>query len=175
MSEFVTGFDTAAGVKKYDYEALGNLPQVPPAGYVQYEVGISTEGELDAATTTAFANVADGKIGYARFSLSSALSIPGGVWFVTICRSNDSYGYISAVRYGIGECRRYFTNGVWSEWEMDTPAMNPGSEYRTTERYKGVAVYKKVDNDGNILWRGENETSWHLLASAGAIAAATVE
>lgn len=59
---------------------------------------------------------------------------------------------------------------VNSETEWVNPPMISGMEYRTTERYKGVAVYKKVDNDGNILWCGENETSWHLLTSAGVFA-----
>ena len=66
-------------------------------------------------------------------------------------------------------------DGVWSEWEYENPPMTVGVEYRTTERYKGKAVYKKVDENGNILWRGENETAWHLLSSADYVATATVE
>ena len=63
----------------------------------------------------------------------------------------------------------------WGEWEWENPPMEPGWAYRTTKRYKGNAVYEKVDETGNILWRAENETAWHLLASAEHIATATVE
>lgn len=66
-------------------------------------------------------------------------------------------------------------NGVWKDWEFENPPMVPGEEYRTTKRYKGVSVYEKVDTNGNIIWRAENETTWHLLASSGSIANATVE
>lgn len=64
---------------------------------------------------------------------------------------------------------------VNGETEWINPPMKRGVEYRTTKHYKGVSVYEKVDESGNILWRAENETAWHLLASAEYIAAATVE
>lgn len=32
MSEYITGFETAEGVKQYDYNALGNLPKIPDVG-----------------------------------------------------------------------------------------------------------------------------------------------
>ena len=59
--------------------------------------------------------------------------------------------------------------------EWVNPPLVVGVEYRTTKRYNGVAVYEKVDANGNVLWRSENESTWHLLASAEHIAAATVE
>lgn len=72
--------------------------------------------------------------------------------------------------------QRYTTNGgsTWKE-EWSNPPLLQGVEYRTTKRYKGSAVYEKVDANGNILWRAENETTWHLLASSSSIANATVE
>ena len=71
--------------------------------------------------------------------------------------------------------RRYCHQNVWYEWEVENPPMDVGREYRTTERYKGAAVYKKVDAAGNILWRTENETSWRVLISASNVAPASVE
>ena len=72
--------------------------------------------------------------------------------------------------------QRYTTNGgsTWKE-EWSNPPLLQGVEYRTTKRYKGSAVYEKVDANGNILWRAENETTWHLLASSSSVANATVE
>ena len=246
-----------------------------PAGYVQYDVGVGSEEELNAAVANAYAAVADGKIGFAKISLRVALSIPGGVWFVTIYRASDVNGYISAVRYGTGEYIRYLNNGTWGEWidnrpsafassgygygelpaaytfsndndgsafetamtalldqmergearqiriydypafsaqawlatiwkhddyavisaatysgyratkirvagvwkpwEWENPPMYVGTEYRTTERYDGAVVYKKVDTNGDVLWRTEGDNRWRLLAAASYVATATVE
>ena len=63
----------------------------------------------------------------------------------------------------------------WTEWEHINPLLLEGVEYRTTDRYKGSAVYKKVDANGDILWRLEGEARWRLLTSANYITTATVE
>ena len=72
--------------------------------------------------------------------------------------------------------QRYTTNsgGTWTE-EWVNPPMADGVEYRTTERYQNTAVYKKVDASGNVLWRKDGETNWHLLTSANYVSAATLE
>ena len=59
------------------------------------------------------------------------------------------------------------TNGVWSEPEWVNPPLVTNVVYRTTERYLGAAVYKKVDENGNVLWRKEGETSWRTSGSGG--------
>lgn len=69
--------------------------------------------------------------------------------------------------------QRTMIAGVWKPWEWVNPPMNTGVEYRTTERYQGVAVYKKVDANGNILWRKENETDWKTTSNS--LVPATVE
>lgn len=72
--------------------------------------------------------------------------------------------------------QRYTMNGgkTWIE-EWSNPPLLQGVEYRTTKRYKDSAVYEKVDTSGNILWRADNETTWHLLASSSSVANASVE
>jgi hypothetical protein len=42
--------------------------------------------------------------------------------------------------------RRSVTEGVVGEWEFINPPMVAGEEYRTTERWKGKAVYTKLVN-----------------------------
>lgn len=59
------------------------------------------------------------------------------------------------------------TNGVWGEPEWVNPPLVTNVVYRTTERYQGAAVYKKVDENGNLLWRKEGETSWRTSGSGG--------
>jgi hypothetical protein len=70
---------------------------------------------------------------------------------------------------------RYKEGNTWGEWEWVNPPMAVGVEYRTTERYKNVAIYKKVNSNGDVLWRKDGETQWHMLSSASYVAAATVE
>lgn len=60
-------------------------------------------------------------------------------------------------------------------FEWKNPHMIFGTEYRTPERYNGAAVYKMVDAAGNVLWRAEYESSWHLLSAASYVSPATVE
>ena len=236
-------------------------------------ITIASEEALSAALINIYQSMSDGYAKTFRMSITVAnLSIGGGIWFVTVCRSTTKYGFAEAVRYGgsgglfytnnlqegtwsgwtnvspskfapsgyglnndfkttanaadfngyltngwykylndagvtlvpgfvvyYAICRvdsystsyvvqtlypraytgcslqRYYSNGVWSEWGWVNPPLNINVEYRTTELYKGVAVYKKVDANGNILWRRDGESQWHLLSSADYIATATVE
>lgn len=96
--------------------------------------------------------------------------------FVTVARtSGQIYQYFFNPSDGC-VLQRYTTNGgsTWIE-EWENPPMVAGVEYRTTERYKGSSVFKKVDATGNVLWRKDGESEWHLLASANYITTATVE
>lgn len=45
-------------------------------------------------------------------------------------------------------CMRVRHSGVWTQWEWLNPPMVLGSEYRTTERWQGKAVYTKMLNVG---------------------------
>lgn len=101
----------------------------------------------------------------------------GGMTHITINKVTDEYASVEAVRYhtsGVLMWKRCkYVN--WLGWEWVNPPLDTGFEYRTTERYHGYAVIKKMDAVGNILWRAEHETSWRLLSSASAVAPATVE
>lgn len=41
-------------------------------------------------------------------------------------------------------------NGIWQPWEYVNPPMNLDTEYRTTERYMGKPVYKKLVTTGAL-------------------------
>lgn len=56
--------------------------------------------------------------------------------------------------------------GVWGAYRIENPPLLEGGEYLTTERYQGADVWKKVDSNGNILWRKDGDTKWHLLAAS---------
>lgn len=83
----------------------------------------------------------------------------GNIWGRVDCLSNgylvqtvyaDNYKN-SAIRFRIGS--------VFSDWEWVNPTMIPNTEYRTTERINGKAVYKKNVN-GVIQYRLDGETKW---------------
>jgi len=40
--------------------------------------------------------------------------------------------------------RRYLHSGTWSDWEIDEPPLMPGLEYKTSERWHGAAIYRKL-------------------------------
>lgn len=101
----------------------------------------------------------------------------GGETHLTIYKVTSSYACVEAIKYhstGVYKwrCSKYIT---WQTWEWENPSFDSGFEYRTTERYHGYPVIKKMDASGNILWRAEHESSWRLLTSASAVVQATLE
>lgn len=60
-----------------------------------------------------------------------------------------------------GVCaKRTKENGIWGETEYINPPKIVDTEYRTVERIKGKAVYKKLDASGTTCWRVDGETAW---------------
>lgn len=101
----------------------------------------------------------------------------GGMAHFTIYKVSNEYATVEAIKYHFNgvykwRCSKFIT---WQQWEWENPSFDSGYEYRTTERYHGYAVIKKMDASGNILWRAEHETTWRLLTSASAVVPASVE
>lgn len=72
-----------------------------------------------------------------------------------LTRNNDnSYAYQGfAGFYSLTEfvaVERVKTEGKWQAWEYVNPPMAENVEYRTTERYNGKPVYKKLVNFGSL-------------------------
>lgn len=59
---------------------------------------------------------------------------------------------IAIAGYGQSICiRKYFNQtDEWDAWEYINPPMQPGVEYRTTERYQGKPVYVKLIDFGAL-------------------------
>lgn len=91
--------------------------------------------------------------------------LDGTVRVGTLWKSeNGDYAVLTGIGYyGVYFIRRK-VNGTWLPWEYENSNLEVGKEYRTTERYKGQQIYKKVDTDGIIKWRLENETTWKTVA-----------
>ena len=73
-------------------------------------------------------------------------------WYGVHVQYHPNYAYQEFCCYS-GTASHVFRKkvaGTWSEWEWINPPMTLGVEYRTTERYKGKAVYTKLINFGNL-------------------------
>lgn len=75
--------------------------------------------------------------------------------------NGGQYSRVFASRVAYGDDS---TGLQWGPWEWLNPPMMLGVEYRTTERYLGEPVYKKLDANGIISWRPEDETEWRTEA-----------
>ena len=63
---------------------------------------------------------------------------------------------------------------MWTEWEWVNPPMVLNTEYRTTKRYGGKAVYEKriIENGSEcVKWRCDGETTWFTYAEIHGAAA----
>lgn len=77
-------------------------------------------------------------------------------------RSIGSYNYHKVSGFMMIKRKHapYDSPGTWDPLEYFDPPMAVGVEYRTTERYQGKPVYKKLDTDNVIKWRIDGETAW---------------
>ena len=89
--------------------------------------------------------------------LNYPTGIPGGNYGVLLVekRLGNIYhtvkynGYV-AWRYSIRDENDINTVASWSEWEYENPPLVPGTEYRTTRRYNGKAIYTKAVDFGAL-------------------------
>ena len=160
--------------------ANGDAMSLGYANSVYAPSGYGLGGQSKGITTRAALNALTSNCWYLYASMDEPLVVSAGAF---------PYGYGRVDNYDGTRAKQTFTpvpgyrctlerykdGETWSEWEWVNPPMAADVEYRTTERYQNVAVYKKVDSSGNILWRAETESQWHLLASASYVAAATIE
>jgi hypothetical protein len=175
-----------AGEKIYHILHTGNMELITPlaigaapAKYVTKVYQTYSDADIDAAMLDAYALTADSSIGYfIIYSNVPDLMLLGGVWHMTVYRSDASYGSFELSSYDVTTTRkmtRSLYEGLLQLIAWENPPMVEGVEYRTTERYQNAVVYKKVDSNGNILWRSENETTWRILAAANNVAPASVQ
>lgn len=148
-------------------------------GYVSKVYQAYTDADINAAMLDAYHLTADNTIGYfVIYSNVPDLMLLGGAWHMAVYRRDTNYGMFELTSYDSNTTRkmtRSLYEGFLQPVAWDNPPMAVGVEYRTTERFHNEAVYKKIDANGNILWRKENESLWRLLSSASYVSPATVE
>lgn len=78
---------------------------------------------------------------------SSAQNTPFGYGNLLVLVRSDRITQIGIDPYMTGHggiVIRHYTGSNWLPWEWVNPPMQPGVEYRTTERYDGKVVYRKA-------------------------------
>lgn len=167
------------GVLKYRLEGETAWKTSNADGYVSKVYQAFTDADIDAAMLDAYALTADKTIGYfVIYSNVPDLMLMGGAWHLTVYRRDSLYGMFELNSYDSNTTRkmaRSLYEGLLQPIAWDNPPMAVGVEYRTTERFHNEAVYKKIDANGNILWRKESESIWRLLSPASYVTPATVE
>ena len=60
--------------------------------------------------------------------------------------------------------QRVWYGGAFGEWEWNNPLFSVNEEYRTTERRRGQAIYKKLDSSDVLKYRLEGSSNWLTYA-----------
>lgn len=154
--------------RSYDGSAWGAWGVFFPYDKFNVKLEASSDAKLDEALKSQIENMGDATHRRIYMKLTAVLSNGmGGHYDVDIFKQSENYAIITAVSpigYGTTLQRVWF-GGVLYDWEWVNPRMIVGVEYRTIERYKDRAIYKKIDADGNIMCRLDGDTEWKSFAS----------
>ncbi len=77
----------------------------------------------------------------------------GGITFVTIYKTNNKWGCISAIKYAGPspfEWKRNIVEDIWEDWCWVNPPAGLGAEYRTTEIWEGKPVFVQLVDCGYL-------------------------
>ena len=130
-----TGATTAEQARSALGITAANIKAAPDG----YGLGaIAPSADWNSATVTGF--------------YKGATNSPNGQWWEgMVIAYNEAYCVQTAWRATENlHCERVMANGAFGEWEWVNPPMNLGTEYRTTERWQGKAVYTKLVDFGAL-------------------------
>lgn len=73
----------------------------------------------------------------------------------------DFFMYDSGTFNGVALATRASSDygNTWTPWDYVNPPFESGVVYRTTERYLGSPVYKKMDSNG-VIWWSTDQSTW---------------
>jgi hypothetical protein len=157
----VSGANIAAPVKVFSVTTAiaGKL--------VGEDIGVSVAGQLDTELKRIYSSMPDHSTKIVTANLLLEDGLPGGIWHITIHKTNNDYGKITAETYTYaGDCRRTIYGGTWNPWEYENPPLHLGVEYRTTERWEGAPVYTVLVDCGNTAANAKTEIRTNILCGA---------
>lgn len=76
-----------------------------------------------------------------QFSFYDSKGLISKKFFGTLWKYTANYATLEAINYDGNKAIKCKYDGKWQPWEWVNPPMNPGVEYRTTERFEGEPVY----------------------------------
>ena len=124
---------------------------ISTVNYVSEKIGINTAGQLDAELSRIYSTMNEHSMKVVTANLLVPDGLSGGIWHITLYKTNNDYGFFTAKTYNeSGCCQRKIYDGEWGEWEYENPPMYAGVEYRTTEKWCGMPVYTKLVYWGNV-------------------------
>ena len=144
------------GTDKFDYKVMNeNWQRIDDALQGAEIYNVSSDEELDTILKTVYQNMSNNTIkDIVVIDNGNVYISSGGTHsFITLYKTNNNYGSISAIKSyssSPNEWKRSIYNGVFGDWCWVNPPMGLGVEYRTTEKYAGLPVYKKVISIGNL-------------------------
>lgn len=97
----------------------------------------------------------------------SATDSPNGQWFeglVVSYNTSHCVQYVWRAAENI-HCQRQMIDGTWNEWEYVNPPAILGTEYRTTERWQGKVVYRKLVDFGTLPNKGMKQVQHGAAAT----------
>ena len=134
-----------------------------PSGLVTKNYVISSSNGTDEEIDNILQAEYDSMANYSERHISiennkDGLSLPRSTYLICISRTDAGYGTFRAIGYDslgvnlLSRCRR---GGVTQPWEWENPPMELDKEYRTTERWNGNTVYRKiVSHTNSIAYKG---------------------
>lgn len=121
-----------------------NVPVSIPSEMIPDKGVVTSESNLQTLLTSELRTMplASKKTISASFSFGGH---GGGYYIIDLYKmAFDGYAYADASNYGNMWTRYTLSNNAWIPEEWVNPPMMPGVEYRTTEKFQGNPVYKKL-------------------------------
>lgn len=154
MAEIKDKIVTADGLKAV-YDSLNESKA--PSGYGLGESTVkyfpTSETELNIMLTDAVSKLPNESVGFFTFVDNAGAIFNGGTAHATVYRANNLYATVTFVKYHYTDVVRFVKtlyNGSWLPISWETPPMQLGVEYRTTEKWLGKAVYTKLIDVGTM-------------------------
>ena len=121
---------------------------------------VETEAELEANLSEILSDMSDYTTKQTRILLSF-LGVES-YYLTTVYKHTENFALVTfqTMRFKGATLHKVYTSSSWQPLEWENPPMEANTEYRTTERIHGKAVYKTADDAGNIVYRLDGESAW---------------
>lgn len=129
-------------------KAVGErLAEKAPLSLISASHLAESDAELESVIAENMSAASERSIRYFTVDTTENVSIGSGTWLMALCRDDTTTSALTAhpLKGNLSApVRRAEKDGVWGQWEFDSPLHQPGSPVRTSRRYKGLPVFQAV-------------------------------